>query len=422
MECWAIGIVLLFHTGAVTILLVIDLSLGSQRTLQILPLPFYLVTIFLAARHPRQLMTALSDNIALAFIFALPIMSTLWSISPTITLRRAIGLTFSVLLAYVIATRTTPRQFLVIVSLAFGSCMLASLLLAAIAPQLAYMPGGHELRGVFNHKNVLGWMAAISVLATANLLFDRSARMPGLGLVLLLASLACLLLSRSGTSLVVAATAGFFSLIYVLLRRSRGASRIVIMLLAILFVLAAASSIDLIMALVLDSVDKDPSLTGRVPIWQLVDENIAKRPLLGFGYQAFWTEGNPEAWRIWTKLAWMAPHSHNGYRDWLLSCGIIGTIPLLVVLARAITRGAWLHWHEPQEGWLWLNVLICVFIVMNLTETVLLVQNSALFIIFVTAVLMVSAPHNRSRVRPPGVGGRSEQAAGQTIGRSYAPS
>ena len=33
---------------------------------------------------------------------------------------------------------------------------------------------------------------------------------------------------------------------------------------------------------------KDATLTGRTGIWSAVIDSIAKRPLLGYGYQAFW--------------------------------------------------------------------------------------------------------------------------------------
>ncbi|MFC0201932.1 O-antigen ligase family protein [Paracoccus rhizosphaerae] len=396
VECCVVGVLLLFHTGAVTVLFFTDPTAVAQRTLQLLLLPVYLITMLVAARHPRQLLSALRGNLLFALLVALPFLSTLWSVSPSITLRRAIGLALSVLLAYVVATRFTPRQFLLIVVAVLGTSMVCSLLLAVLAPQMAYMPVGHELRGVFNHKNVLGWNAAICVLATANLAVDRTANLRGLATILLIASFCCLVLSGSSTALVVSAASGFFTLVYILLRQSRGATRIVLILIAAQVVLVASVSINLLVELLAEGVDKDPSLTGRVPLWSLVDQNIMRRPLLGHGYQAFWTEGNGEAWNIWTELAWIAPHAHNGFRDWMLSCGIIGTIPLLAMLWRVLSRGAWLHWHRPQEGWLWLNVLICVFIVMNLTESLLLVQNSFLFIIFSAAVLMVSAGRPRA--------------------------
>jgi len=34
---------------------------------------------------------------------------------------------------------------------------------------------------------------------------------------------------------------------------------------------------------------RDNSFTGRIPLWNVVLQEIASRPLFGFGYGAFWT-------------------------------------------------------------------------------------------------------------------------------------
>ena len=44
---------------------------------------------------------------------------------------------------------------------------------------------------------------------------------------------------------------------------------------------------------VLTSLDKDPSLTGRMPMWQAIGEAIQARLWLGYGYGAFWLGGSP---------------------------------------------------------------------------------------------------------------------------------
>ncbi|MGO6904787.1 O-antigen ligase family protein, partial [Rhizobium ruizarguesonis] len=55
-----------------------------------------------------------------------------------------------------------------------------------------------------------------------------------------------------------------------------------------------------------------------------------------------------------------------------------------------IRQGAFLQCHDPQYGWLWLNVLTIMILVMNLTESIFFVQNDAIFILFTTAIIMFS--------------------------------
>ncbi len=382
------------QSGAITVLAFTDwagnLTAAGQSTLRMMALPVYVVTLFLLARHARQFLVAVRRNLPVALLLAMPFASVLWSVSPSMTLRRAIGLALSIMLAYLIAIRFTPWQFLVLLAIMLGFCMGLSLILAVVSPSWAYMPFGSELRGVFNHKNALGWNAAFAVLVAGALIADGSLGLRRPAIVLLLASLACLLLSHSTTGFVTAGSAILFAALYYALARARGAGKIVLVLVGIQAVALVVLSVDILLGVVVEGAGKDASLTGRKPLWALVDQAISQRFVLGYGYEAFWTEANPAAWFIWAKVEWMAPHAHNGFRDAMLSLGVAGTALLVVVIARALWQGAVLHCRHPQEGWLWLNVLICVSVVMNLTESIFLAPNSFPFIIFLAAVLMTS--------------------------------
>jgi exopolysaccharide production protein ExoQ len=83
----------------------------------------------------------------------------------------------------------------------------------------------------------------------------------------------------------------------------------------------------------------------------------------------------------------MAPNAHSGFRDVLLNFGLIGLVVLFVVIVRAVRQGAALYYLAPKEGWLWLNLVIAWFVVTNLAESVMLVQNDFMFIIVATAIL-----------------------------------
>jgi O-antigen ligase len=122
----------------------------------------------------------------------------------------------------------------------------------------------------------------------------------------------------------------------------------------------------------------------------MVDEAISRRLLFGHGYQAFWTVGSGDAWRIWSELGWMAPHAHNGFRETLLSLGLVGFTTLGLVILRAMHQGAMLQCRAPDEGWLWLNVWLGTFLVMNLTESILLAQNDVFWTLCVTAIIAFS--------------------------------
>jgi O-antigen ligase len=69
----------------------------------------------------------------------------------------------------------------------------------------------------------------------------------------------------------------------------------------------------------------DPTYTGRNEIWLFALDNIAKRPLFGFGFEAFW--GMPDlvsAWNYLESWGYRASDAHNGYLNLAVTTGLAG--------------------------------------------------------------------------------------------------
>ncbi|UIK03238.1 O-antigen ligase family protein (plasmid) [Rhizobium leguminosarum] len=393
IECWGAGISLFLQTGAFLPLIMADadgtLSESAKSILRLPCIPIYVFTAVIVIRNFAEFLTALRRNLIVPLMLALPFLSTLWSIGPSSTLRRAIGLLFCVLLSYVLAIRFTPRQLLFLLFVMLGACITLSVVIAVVSPNLASMPDG-AMRGVFIHKNVLGWYASLMILAATAVLIDGTFGLRRTAFTLLVAGVICLASSGSMTAIIATSVAYCLIGFYSLLQRSSSVGRVVIVLLFVQLSIGILISLHEFLVPALEALGKDATLTGRVPLWELVDREISDRWLLGYGYQAFWTDANPEATQIWSKIGWPAPHAHNGYRDILLSFGIMGMIPFVLMVPYAIRQGGFLQCHDPQYGWLWLNVLTIMILVMNLTESIFFVQNDAIFILFTTAIIMFS--------------------------------
>ncbi|API57320.1 exopolysaccharide biosynthesis protein (plasmid) [Rhizobium leguminosarum] len=394
IECWGAGLCLFLQTGALLPLMLADadggLSDHARSILRLLCLPVYGFTLLMLVRNFPQFIIALKRNWFVPLMVAMPFVSVFWSVGPSTTFRRAIGLLFTVLLAYVLAIRFTPRQLLLIAFATFGTCIVLSLLLLLVSPGLARMPTDSAVRGIFIHKNSLGWYAGMMILVSTAVVMDGNSGLRRAALFLLTAGGACLFLSGSMTATIATVSAYCLIGFYSMLQRIRGVGRIVFILFFVQIFAGILLLLHEFLVPFLEALGKDATLTGRVPLWELVDGQIADHLLLGFGYQAFWTEANPEAWIIWSKIQWMAPHAHNGFRDTLLSFGASGMTLFALMLLQALRQGAALQCEDPRYGWLWLNVFTVVILVMNLTETIFLIQNDAIFILFTTAIIMFS--------------------------------
>ena len=392
LEWCGVAIALFLVSGAVFPLLLMAQSgsLGDSERglLRLLQLPVIAITLVLLGRHLGALLLAIRRTLPMFTLSMMAFASVFWSIAPAITLRRAIALLVAMLLAYLLAIRFTPRQLLVLFSSVLGTCLGLSLLAGVIAPQIAFMPDETGLRGIYTHKNVLGWAACLAFILALGLMADAGGRLFRRGVALLLASIVCLVLSQSSTSLLAAITGLVLFGFYTLLHRKRGLARALLVLVVLQLAALLLLFLGEFLVPFLESLGKDATLTGRVPLWHLVDGYIAQRPWQGYGYGAFWSQSNPAKFVIEAALQWVPPHAHNGYRDMLLNFGIPGLLLLVVTIVRAIRRGGVLLCAQPEAGWAWMNVSIGVMVVLNLSESNFLAQNDIQSLMMMTVVAM----------------------------------
>jgi O-antigen ligase len=69
----------------------------------------------------------------------------------------------------------------------------------------------------------------------------------------------------------------------------------------------------------------DPSFTGRDVIWRFAIDHIAQRPIVGFGFQAFWgTEELVSQWTYLESWGYRASDAHNGFLNVAVMTGLVG--------------------------------------------------------------------------------------------------
>jgi exopolysaccharide production protein ExoQ len=66
------------------------------------------------------------------------------------------------------------------------------------------------------------------------------------------------------------------------------------------------------------------NLSNRAPLWAELMESVHDRPVVGYGYEAFWTPARVE--KISADQGWMVPHAHDTYLDQTLSLGLVGMV------------------------------------------------------------------------------------------------
>jgi len=244
--------------------------------------------------------------------------------------------------------------------------------------------------GVLGHKNQFAFiMAQTAVLWLMYTVYHRKQRKMSLGFVAL--SLIALNKGESGASKVLAVVLislwGYFGFLKKLKVQWAFLSVILFMIVSVCLTIVVAENLKFI---VVDTLNKDMTLTGRTDFWPLIVNKINEHPVLGYGLSGFWQEwrgaDNPGADIIVAKTQFRPQHSHNGFLDLGLELGWLGLALFTCSFLNNVAKGVvYLSKARlPESG---LPLLLLTYTLMtNFTETGLFGITSIWFWYVVTTV------------------------------------
>lgn len=346
----------------------------------------YAFTMLQLLLHPRAILRAIARNpfvIGLAFLAAL---SVIWSDDPITSLRLAFALVMWTLFGCYLAARYDTTGLLLRFCFALGIIALLSLAVGALAPDFGRESGynGGAWRGVFTTKNVLGEMMLLAAVVFGSLV-RRGGRNRVLAVLGFVAAIALIVLAKATAALLIVGALVITIPVVLLFRRSNAAAGLVLCVL--LSVSAAASVAVTEEDTVLSVLGKDATLTGRTDLWRQAINYIEERPVLGYGYGAFWEPSARASEKVRAAVGWDAPHSHNGVLDVWLDVGLIGVLSLFAGYLLALRR-AWagLRAHLTMDG-VWAMSFLLMLFLGNTTESSVW-QSPLIWTIFVAVACM----------------------------------
>jgi exopolysaccharide production protein ExoQ len=350
--------------------------------------------------------------VAVSAFLLLASVSVLWSAAPDVTARRSLALVGTVTIGLLLAQRLAPIDILDAVRWAVALVAVFSLLLFVIGDPRAIDPVHDSLRGVLATKNTLGRVMGLGILATATTVFldrSRGRRAVLFGIPMLIA----LAMTDSAGGTVIAVLVLVLVAVAALWRATSGrvflGSAVALALGAVAFALPATTAEDAVGLL-----GRDLTITGRTEIWSMALDAVMQRPVLGYGYGAFWHEDGPiEAARIWALLYWPVPNAHNGVLDMALGLGSVGAVIALVLVIGLLVRGvADVRAGRRQSAVFRISIGLLV-VASNLVESSLLQENAYLTLLLIAGLSLrepagadpaASAPSRRSRATASAVG------------------
>lgn len=360
----------------------------------------YACGAFLVLGRWRQVARAARRVWPLVALTLLAPISLSWSSAPGLTVRRSIFLLGSTLLGIYLGEKFSTGRLLRWLAQALCLLIAASILLYFIFPSFVidYAAYDGAWKGLTNNKNTFGWYMSLAVAA---LVLVRFHHFRWLRYVFLLSAAVLLLLSRSATSLVGCVLMVSMVPLWRVIRTGAKTRRLVYLLMFA----AICTGIYLIWAeqeLLLRVLGRDSTFTGRTDLWNLVLPAIAKHPILGYGYGAFWSEMNNEVLNIHIASRWLPMGAHNGYLELCLAFGILGLPLLIYVMWRSFRMAT--DYMKSNERWfsIWPMTYLLLFWFHNLFESHLLETRSLEFLLFVAITTSMSVEHycTQPRTRP----------------------
>ncbi len=356
---------------------------GGQPMTQVVFGLLYVAIILLLVRHRRAAVRLLMREKWSALMCLWVLASVLWSVEPGESLRRALALAGTVIASLYISMRYEPKEQIKVLAWVLGLGAVASVLVALVLPSVAFT-AHFGFQGIYNMKNSLGRMMAYGVLCFGLLALGERRRRPrAVCFLLCLLCGALLVLSGSATAVVVTVLMlGLLplrKLLYLSGKRLMGA-------VALLFPLACGAIFWAVEYSdeIFEALGRTSSLTGRIPLWQLVIKEIAVKPLQGYGFTAFW-----QSWagqRVSDTVAWTTdvPNSHNGFLEVWLGLGIVGLGLLLISMTRNFILALRVAGSRREIEYSWPLLLVIFTVLYNLTESTLLSVNSLIWIAYST--------------------------------------
>lgn len=314
----------------------------------------------------------------------LALISVCWSADPSLSLRRAVAFSGTILFGLSLGAAYGSRDLVGLITRALVLASLFSCGIVVVAPLYGVHQPGDAIqavhaglwRGIFGHRNTLGLWAGVTVaslLLFGKYAFDRTS----LRALSLLLGLACLVGANSGAGYaicVIMLLLGLLLIGFVGQPASRQGLYVFVAVLGAIIVLLLRDTFE---SWTLYLLGKDSDLTGRTLLWYYILQIAEKNNfLLGGGYFVGFVALNTEIGAIMQTTFGSA---HNGYLETLVYTGYVGLAVCILVLVWFVYRAVrYMRDHATSEPYLRIFPLtfISVVAIHNFVESTIILPNN----------------------------------------------
>lgn len=367
-----------------------------------------------------------NKEIVLIFVIvAVALCSAYWANDPSVSIRRSAALAGTTIFGIALAISLDRKQIMFVLNSFTLLFFAVTIVLAVIFREFSFhQVGGFAgfagaLRGPFNHKNDMGHVVGLLLVILA--ISGKSSMSKFVWAVSVAAGSVLLIATLSAGSL-VAVIAGFGGT-YVVAKIALTPSSQLRMLVWLTLLLSGAVLAffwDDFLALVLDSLGKDSTLSDRTLIWNLVILSGKDNWILGSGYGVAWLGAAADT--VKSGLYASINNAHNGFLEIWLQIGAVGVaLVVLLLMFAAIKLNVNFRRNDPTFGRASLAILIYV-IVENIATVHLLSYNDMTWSLIVAVAYLANSgiAYKSSQERYGRVPQLHLQRGGEELARSPA--
>lgn len=351
----------------------------------------WVVSIILTSIFWKSIIITATRNILIFSLTIIVVFSFLWSELSTVTLQHATDVLMMTLFSLYFATRFNLKEQVQLIACNF---LIAGIISTIVSIGFPGVGIDHEFHagawhGIYSQKNSLGATMLLSSFTFFALPKENSILYKWFGFSF---SLLLVILSTSRTSFVLS-----FLLISIMMFyknfRWRGKISVIFINIGILILGCVSVFVLSYWVEIVTSLGRDPTFTGRIPLWSAAIPRLIERPFLGYGLGSFWEPGSRYAIKVGQAMGiggWVPPNAHNGFVDLGIDVGLIGLSIFLISYFKTFATALKRAYATKNSEALWPLGFLILLAMNNITESYLLSRYSLYWILFNTVVFTMN--------------------------------
>jgi O-antigen ligase len=352
----------------------------------------YLLSVACIVPFIKPVWKQVKRNALIFSVLGWAILSVLWSDMPSTSAFNSLRMAINLALVIFLFERYSANDIQKLIMLVGSIAATGSVFLVFVLPQYGLQSRGVQAlgawEGIFGQKNLCGLEMLILLLPAFFVKltgpYARVLRGSYIATVLVIIAMT----HSAGAWVVGSLCLAFVAFLKLVVRMPRKDAVALVIVLAgagALIGVLAYSNYDTLMY----ALGKDPTMTGRTALWAGLSHLAMRRPVIGYGYTAFWqgiTKGPSRSLAL--EMGWLGlAGAENGVLEMWLELGIVGVLLYVAIFLRAVKDGLYCIGRGASPAVLWYVSILFYVVATNIEGGLLLApSNLACILPFVAFV------------------------------------